>query len=89
MDKKYGTAIYNGEPQIGMTIEMVQEMHGSKGNISNYIDGNKKITKLSYGGQFVSFLGVAAITKRTDYIFVNGRLTKYFSSDDRCLDVLF
>lgn len=87
--QKYGTAIYNGEPQIGMTIEMVQDMHGSRGNISNYTDGNKTITKLSYGGEFVSFWGISGITKSTDYTFVNGRLTEYSSSDGSSLGVLF
>ena len=74
---KYGKAIYDKEPMVGMTIEMVRAIHNSKGRINRYIRAGKEITILSYGGEFYSFLGVAGRENEYEYTFINGELVEY------------
>ncbi len=79
--QKYGEAIYNGEPQTGMTIEMVQDMHQQRGHMTRHISNGNEITVLSYGGDYVSFFGISGISASYRYTFVNGRLTEFSSTD--------
>ena len=79
--QRYGEAIFNGEPKTGMTIEMVQDMHQNRGHVTRRISNGNEITVLSYGGDYVSFFGISGITASYTYIFVNGRLTEFSSTD--------
>lgn len=79
--QRYGEAIFNGEPKIGMTIEMIQTIHDSTGSISRYIKNGVEITKLSFGGGYFAMFGVAGREKKYEYTFVNGKLEEYYSED--------
>ena len=79
--QRYGEAIYNGEPKMGMTIEMVQDMHQKQGHMTRRISNGNEITVLSYGGDYVSLFGISGITASYRYTFVNGRLTEFTSTD--------
>ncbi len=81
--QRYGEAIFNKEPKIGMTIEMVQDMHQKQGRMTRRISHGNEITILSYGGDYVSFWGISGITARFKYTFVNGRLTEFSSEDSQ------
>ena len=74
---EYAQAIYDREPQVGMTIEMIQTMHNSKGKISRYVRSGKEITILSYGGEMVALFGVFGKEKEYEYTFVDGRLVEF------------
>ncbi len=70
---KYGTAIYNGKVELGMTIEMVGEIYG-EGEITRHVSLEHEIIVLTYGG-YNSFWGT--FSKIRTYTFVNNRLTEY------------
>ena len=74
---EYAQAIYDREPQVGMTIEMIQTMHNSKGKINRYVRSGKEITILSYGGEMVALFGVFGKEKEYEYTFVDGRLVEF------------
>ena len=79
--QRYGEAIYKGEPKMGMTIEMIQDMHQQRGHMTRHISNGNEITVLSYGGGYVSFFGISGISASYRYTFVNGRLTEFTSTD--------
>ena len=79
--QRYGEAIYKGEPKMGMTIEMIQDMHQQRGHMTRHISKGNEITVLSYGGGYVSFFGISGISASYRYTFVNGRLTEFTSTD--------
>jgi len=70
----YGTAVFNREIKLGMTVEMVQIIKGSKGNVSRNKSYGQEIIRLSYGG-FSSFWGTVS-SSSSSYTFVNNRLTE-------------
>ena len=76
---KYGMAVLNRKIELGMTVEMVQEING-QGNISQYVSEGRKITILSYGG-IASNLIATIVTPVNTYTFVNGRLTEYTTNE--------
>ncbi len=76
---KYGIAVLNRKIDLGMTVEMVQEIKG-KGNISQYVSEGRKITVLSYGG-VESNLFATIVAPVNTYTFVNGRLTEYSTNE--------
>lgn len=76
---KYGIAVLNRKIELGMTVEMVQEIKG-KGNISQYVSEGRKITILSYGG-VESNLFATIVAPVNTYTFVNGRLTEYSTNE--------
>lgn len=76
---KYGIAVLNRKIDLGMTVEMVQEIKG-KGNISQYVSEGRKITILSYGG-VESNLFATIVAPVNTYTFVNGRLTEYSTNE--------
>ena len=65
--------------ELGMTVEMVQEIKG-KGNISQYVSEGRRITILSYGG-VESNLFATIVAPVNKYTFVNGRLTEYSTNE--------
>lgn len=72
--RKYGESIFNKEPMLGMTIEMIQEIHGSKGSISRHLNYNdEEITTISYGGVYILF----GWTTYYKYTFKNNRLIEW------------
>lgn len=56
----YGTAVFNREIKLGMTVEMVQIIRGAEGNVSRKISSGGEIIRLHYRG--------------SSYTFVNNRL---------------
>ena len=76
---KYGIAVLNRKIELGMTVEMVQEIKG-KGNISQYVSEGRKITVLSYGGVRNALIATVVSPVNT-YTFVNGRLTEYTTNE--------
>lgn len=74
---KYGQAIYDRDPQVGMTIEMIQTMHNGKGKMRRYVRFGKEITILSYGGESIFLLGVFGKEDEYEYTFVDGRLVEF------------
>lgn len=79
--QKYGEAIFNKVPLIGMTIEMVQLMHNTKGHRSHLVLDGKEVLVLTYGGDYYSIFGISGVTAKTEYLFVNGRLVEYMAED--------
>ncbi len=76
---RYGTAVFHKKIELGMTVEMVQEIKG-KGNISQYVSEGRKITVLSYGG-IRNALIATVVSPVNTYTFVNGRLTEYTTNE--------
>lgn len=76
---KYGIAVLNRKIELGMTVEMVQEIKG-KGEISQYVSKGREITVLSYGG-IKNALIATVISPVNTYTFVNGRLTEYTTNE--------
>lgn len=72
--RKYGESIFNKEPMLGMTIEMIQEIHGSKGDVSKYLNyKDEEMTTISYGGVYYLF----GWTTYYKYTFKNNRLIEW------------
>lgn len=81
--QRYGMAVFNKTPQVGMTIQMVQDMHpNERGRITRYVSDGREKTILSYGGGTMFFgVGGYATSDKFEYTFVNGRLTEFYTQD--------
>lgn len=73
----YGRAVANGEPKIGMSVEMVQSIKG-QGRKNRYMSNGKEIVTLTYvTGDYNIFLEMYTAMRTSVYTFVNGRLAEY------------
>lgn len=76
----HGTNVFNGNIKLGMTLEMVQAIHG-KGKVIRQTFGGKEIAILQYDGGVYSIFGAVISSDSMSFTFINGRLTDYGSQE--------
>ena len=74
----YGEAIYNKEPLLGMTVEMIRTMKGHNGELSTTVTSNIVFQTLVYYSYNIFSGGYG---NYESYHFENGKLTQYSISD--------